>query len=110
MSLFAFLGGRHDTRAWARALTAAGCKLPKKPSHKILASMTDQTIADDCRIIRECARDIMQTESSEERRQKHLVLYSRYARLTNLSAYAASNQKKIIEESRKLVTQARKYK
>lgn len=110
MSLFAFLGGRHDTRSWAKALAAAGCKLPKKPNHKLLAGMTDQTIADDCRIIRECARDIMQTESSDERRQKHLVLYSRYARLTNLAPYAASNQKKTIEEARKLVAQARKFK
>ena len=31
MSLFAFLGGRHDKKAWGRALFASGCKLPEKP-------------------------------------------------------------------------------
>ena len=34
MSLLAFLGGRHDKKAWGRALFASGCRLPAKPDVK----------------------------------------------------------------------------
>ena len=52
MSLFAFLGGRHDKKAWGRALFASGCKLPAKPDVKKYEKITDQIIANDCKIIK----------------------------------------------------------
>ena len=52
MSLLAFLGGRHDKKAWGRALFASGCKLPAKPDVKKYERATQQIISNDCKIIR----------------------------------------------------------
>ena len=58
MSLLAFLGGRHDKKAWGRALFASGCKLPAKPDVKKYEKITDQIIANDCKIIKECYKEV----------------------------------------------------
>lgn len=110
MSLFAFLGAGARQKAWAQALTAAGCKVPPKADRKTYETITAQMIADDCRVITECANDIMRCQDAESRRQKHLVLFSRYGRLTKLEPYAQADQRKKIQDARKLVKEARKYK
>lgn len=110
MSLFSIFGGRAQLKAWGQALTAAGCRLPAKPDRKTYETITAQMIADDCRVITECANDIIRSQDAESRRQKHLILFSRYGRLTKLEPYASGSQKKMIREARKMVTEARKHK
>lgn len=110
MSILAFLGGRHDRKGWLCALNAAGSKLAPKTKKETLSKVTEQMIADDCRIIEECCRDIMESTAKEERRQKHLILYSRYSHLNRLEPYANHVQKKMIAKAKKLVTEARKFK
>lgn len=110
MSLFAFLGGRHDKKAWGRALFAAGFKLPEKPDVKRYEKLTAQLINADCRAIRESADVIMKTNDPDLRRQKHMILYSRYARLSSMEPYADHKQKQLIKASKELVAKARKFK
>lgn len=110
MSLFSIFGARGNRKAWIQALNAAGSKLDSKTTRDTLGRVTDQMVADDCRVIGECARDIIDSETGDGRRQKHLILYSRYSRLIRLEPYASRSQKKRIAEAKRIVTEARKYK
>lgn len=110
MSIFAFLGGRHNKSEWEKALIGAGCKLPPKADQKTCEAMTAACIEEDCAVIARCSDTIMHTQSKEERSQSHLVLFSRYSRLSRLEPYACFRQKAAITKARKQVQEARKYK
>lgn len=110
MSLFAFLGGRHDKRAWGRALFAAGCKLPDKPDVKKYERATAQIISNDCKIIKECARIILSSRSEAVRSKRKMIMYSRYTHLSGLEPYADREQKAMIREAKAAAAQARKVK
>lgn len=110
MSLFAFLGGRHDKKAWGRALFAAGCRLPDKPDTKKYEKITDQIIRNDCRIIQESARIIQSTKSPDTRSKRKMIMFSRYSHLSSLEPYANREQKALIREAKAAASQARKIK
>lgn len=110
MSILAFLGGRHDKKAWGRALFAAGCKLPAKPDVKKYERVTDQIIFNDCKIIKECAHTILTTKSDAVRSKKKMIMYSRYTHLAHLEPYATRKQQTMIKEAKAAATKARKVK
>lgn len=110
MSIFAFLGGRHDKKAWGRALFASGCKLPAKPDVKKYERATDQMIANDCKIIRESAKIIMSTKSDQVRSKRRMIMFSRYSHLNRLEPYASRKQRPLIKEAKAAVVKARRYK
>lgn len=110
MSLFAFLGGRHDRRAWGRALFAAGCRLPDKPDADAYAKATAQLIEGDCKVIRECARIIMSTKSKDVLSKRRMMMFSRYNRLCSMEVYADRKQKQLIRETKAKVSEARRFK
>lgn len=110
MSLLAFLGGRHDKKAWGRALFAAGCKLPAKPDVKKYDRVTAQIISNDCKIIRESAHIIMNTTSDDVRSKRRLIMFSRYSHLSRLEPYATRKQRQQIKEAKAAAAKARKYK
>lgn len=110
MSLFAFLGGRHDKKAWGRALFAAGCKLPDKVDAQTYAKVTDRIIANDCKIIAESARIIMTTRSADVRSKRKMIMFSRYNHLCRLEPYAKREQKKLIQDAKAEMNKARKFK
>lgn len=110
MSIFAFLGGRHNKRAWGQALFAAGCKLPAKPDTKRYEKVTQQIIQNDCRIINECARMIMTTKSDAVRSKRKMIMYSRYTHLSHLEPYANRKQRTMIREAKAAAAKARKVK
>lgn len=110
MSLFAFLGGRHDKKAWGRALFAAGCKLPAKPDAKKYDKVTAQIISNDCKIIKESANIIMTTGSDTVRSKRRLIMFSRYSHLSRLEPYATRKQRVQIREAKAMAAKARKYK
>lgn len=110
MSLLAFLGGRHDKKAWGRALFASGCKLPEKPDVKKYERATEQIIANDCKIIRECAHIIMTTKSDTVRSKRRMIMFSRFSHVTRLEPFATHKQMEMIREAKALAAKARKYK
>lgn len=108
MSIFAFLGGRHDRKAWGRALFAAGCRLPEKFDKEKYSKATAQIIKNDCKIIQGCA-DALQTAASKDERKRHqMVLYSRFTRLSQLQPYATREQKKQIRQAKEITRVARR--
>lgn len=110
MSLLAFLGGRYDTKAWGRALFAAGCKLPDKPDVKKYEKVTEQIISNDCRIIKECAKIILTTQNETVRKKRRMIMFSRYSHLSRLEPYADAEQKKLIREAKNAAAKARRHK
>lgn len=110
MSIFAFLGGRFDRKAWGRALFAAGCKLPVKPDVKKYEKATDQIIRNDCRIITESAQIIRTTQDEELRSQQKIIMFSRYSHLSHLEPYANRQQRDLILEAKSAAAKARKVK
>ena len=102
MSLLAFLGGRHDKKAWGRALFASGCRLPAKPDVKRYEKATQQLISNDCKIIKECAHVILTTRSEVVRSKNRMMMFSRYNHLARLEPYADRQQReKPIEKNLK---------
>ena len=110
MSLLAFLGGRHDKKAWGRALFASGCKLPAKPDVKKYEKITDQIIANDCKIIKESAHIILTTKNDAVRCKRPMIMFSLYNHLSRLEPYADSKQRALIDEAKAAATKARKAK
>lgn len=110
MSLLAFLGGRHDKKAWGRALFAAGCRLPDKPDTKKYDKITAQIIANDCKIIQESAQIIMRTKSDDVRSKRKMMMFSRFSQLTSLEPYASKDQRQMIKEAKAAAAKARKVK
>lgn len=108
MSIFAFLGGRHNRRAWGQALFAAGCRLPEKPDAKRYARATDQLIRNDCRIIQECARILSKTRSASVKSQRSMIMFSRINHLARLEPYADRQQRKLIRETKAAAARARR--
>ena len=110
MSLLAFLGGRHDKKAWGRALFASGCRLPAKPDVKRYEKATQQLIANDCKIIKECAHVILTTRSEVVRSKNRMMMFSRYNHLARLEPYADRQQREMIAEAKAVAAKARKMK
>lgn len=110
MSLLAFLGGRHDKKAWGRALFAAGCKLPDKPDVKKYEKVTEQIISNDCKIIQDSARIIMSTQSAAVRSKRRMIMFSRYSHLSRLEPYANREQREKIREAKAAAAKARRFK
>ena len=110
MSLLAFLGGRHDKKAWGRALFASGCKLPAQPDGKKDEKVTDQIIANDCKIIKESAHIILTTKNEAVRNKRKMIMFSRYSHLNRLEPYAARKQLPLIQEAKAAAAKARKVK
>ena len=98
MSLLAFLGGRHDKKAWGRALFASGCRLPAKPDVKRYEKATQQLISNDCKIIKECAHVILTTRSEVVRSMNSMMVY------------ADRQQREMIAEAKAVAAKARKMK
>lgn len=109
MSILFFLGGRHNKKEWRRVLAESGANLPGKPDAKTLAKVTEQIIANDCKIIAECANILMKSPDVELRHQRRLVMFSRYTHMCKLEPYAAAEQKELIAKIKALVVKARKY-
>lgn len=110
MSLLAFLGGRHDKKAWGRALFASGCKLPAKPDVKRYEKATQQLILNDCKIIRECAHIILTTKSEAVRNKRKMIMFSRYNHLSRLEPYADRKQRELIQKTKDAAAKARRVK
>lgn len=110
MSLFAFLGGRHDHKAWGRALFASGCRLPDKVDKKTYEKLTAKIIANDCKIIKECAGIIGRTKSQDVRNKRKMMMFSRIGHLSRLEPYADRKQKTMIREAKAEAAKARKIK
>lgn len=110
MSIFAFLGGRHDTKAWGRALFASGCKLPAKPDVKKYEKVTEQIISNDCKIIKECAQIILTTKSDAVRSKRKMMMFSRYSHVSRLEPFATQKQRAMIREAKAAAAKARKVK
>ena len=110
MSLLAFLGGRHDKKAWGRALYASGCKLPVKPDVKKYEKATQQIISNDCKIIKECAHIILTTKSDAVRSKRRMMMFSRYNHLARLEPYADRKQQELIAETKAYAAKARRVK
>lgn len=110
MSLFAFLGGRHNKRAWGQALFAAGCKLPEKPDVKKYEKVTQQIIQNDCKIIKESAHIILTSHSDAVRSKRKMIMFSRYSHLSHLEPYADRKQRALIREAKAAAAKARKVK
>lgn len=110
MSLFAFLGGRFDRKAWGRALFASGCKLPAKPDVKKYEKVTEQIISNDCRIIKECAHIIQTTQNPTVRSKRKMIMFSRYSHVSRLEPYATRKQRKLIQEAKAAAAKARRVK
>jgi hypothetical protein len=110
MSLLAFLGGRHDKKAWGRALFASGCRLPAKPDVKRYEKATQQLISNDCKIIKECAHVILTTRSEVVRNKNRMMMFSRYNHLARLEPYADRQQREMIAEAKAVAAKARKMK
>lgn len=108
MSIFAFLGGRHDRKAWGRALFAAGCRLPEKFDKTKYERATAQIIKNDCKTIQQTADAIASAETKEVRKRNQMILYSRFARLSQLQQYANREQKKMIRQAKETTRKARK--
>ena len=110
MSLLAFLGGRHDKKAWGRALFASGCKLPTKPDVKKYEKATQQIILNDCKIIKECAHIIINTRSEAVRSKRKMIMFSRYNHLARLEPYATKQQQEMIADAKAAAAKARRVK
>ena len=110
MSLLAFLGGRHDKKAWGRALFASGCKLPAKPDVKKYERATNQIILNDCKIITESAHIIITTKRDAVRCTRKMTMFSRYNHLSRLEPYADRKQRAMIDEAKAAAAKARKVK
>lgn len=110
MSLFAFLGGRHDRKAWGQALFACGCKLPAKPDVKKYEKVTEQIIANDCRIIKECAHIICTTQNSTVRSKRKMIMFSRFSHVSRLEPYATRKQRQLIRDAKAAAAKARRVK
>lgn len=110
MSLLAFLGGRHDKKAWGRALFASGCKLPAKPDVKRYEKATAQLISNDCKIIKECAKIILTTKNEAVRSKRKMMMFSRYNHLSRLEPYADRQQREMIQEAKAAAAKARRVK
>lgn len=109
MSLLAFLGGRHNKRAWAQALFAAGCKLPAKPDAKRYAALTEQIINADCKAIRDSARIIEASKSPSARSKRKMIMLSRYNQLLKLKPYATFQQRSTIRKMKGVIRKAKRY-
>lgn len=109
MSILFFLGGRHDKKKWGKVLAETGSNLKGSEDEKTLAKVTDQMITEDCRIIRECAQVLMNSQDPEQKKKSRLVMFSRHARLTKLEPYADKQHKQLISKIKQLVVKARQY-
>lgn len=110
MSLLAFLGGRHDKKAWGRALFASGCKLPDKPDIRKYERATQQLIANDCKAIEECARIILSTKSENVRSKRRMILLSRCEHLSRLEPFADRRQRAMITQAKSAASKAKRVK
>lgn len=110
MSLFAFLGGRHDRKAWGRALFASGCRLPDKMDKATYEKLTAKIIANDCKVIKECAGIICRTRSQDVRSKRKMMMFSRIGHLSRLEPYANKEQKVMIREAKAEAAKARRVK
>lgn len=109
MSILFFLGGRHDRKKWGKVLAEAGGNVKGNEDSKTLAQVTDRLITEDCRVIRESAQLLMESDDPEQRKKSRLVMFSRHARLTKLEPYADKKHRKLISKIKQLVVKARQY-
>lgn len=110
MSIFAFLGGRHNAKAWGKALAEAGCRLPEKPDIEKYARATEQIIENDCRIIEESARMILESSDPDVLTKRRMMMFTRFTHVSRLEPFATAEQWQAIKKAKKAAAKARKVK
>jgi hypothetical protein len=101
MGLF---NGRNNIHAWEYALFGEECKRRSHPDEKLYAQLTEQQIANDCRIILESAEICRTTKDCGTLESRKKIAHERYEHLQKLIPFADSKQKSLIKKSQKAMT------
>ena len=79
--------GRSDIDAWAKVMIQ-GYKKGMPIDKAVLEQATDQSIRNDCRIIRESAQIVMRSSNYEVREERKKLIEERYQHLKTLLPFA----------------------
>jgi hypothetical protein len=96
--------GRHNTRAWEYALFEGKNEYLALPDVKLYARLTEQQIANDCRIILDSAEICRLTKDRKTLSGRKKVAKERYKHLQTLIPFADSKQKPLIKQAKKAMT------
>ena len=90
--------GRSDIDAWAKVMIQGYIK--GMPIDKaVLEQATDQSIRNDCRIIRESVQIVMRSSDYEVREKRKKLIEGRYQHLNTLLPFADADQLKLYDEA-----------
>ena len=90
--------GRSDIDAWAKVMIQ-GYKKGMPIDKAVLEQATDQSIRNDCRIIRESAQIVMRSSDYEVREKRKKLIEGRYQHLKTLLPFADADQLKLYDEA-----------
>ena len=90
--------GRSDIDAWAKVMIQ-GYKKGMPIDKALLEQATDQSIRNDCRIIRESAQIVMRSSDYEVREKRKKLIEGRYQHLNTLLPFADADQLKLYDEA-----------
>lgn len=90
--------GRSDIDAWAKAMIQ-GYKKGMAIDKALLEQATDQSIRNDCRIIRESVQIVMSSPNYEVREERKKLIEERYQHLKTLLPFADTDQLKLYDEA-----------
>ena len=90
--------GRSDIDAWAKVMIQ-GYKKGMPIDKALLEQATDQSIRNDCRIIRESVQIVMRSSDYEVREERKKLIEERYQHLKTLLPFADADQLKLYDEA-----------
>ena len=90
--------GRSDIDAWAKVMIQ-GYKKGMPIDKAVLEQATDQSIRNDCRIIRESVQIVMRSSDYEVREKRKKLIEGRYQHLNTLLPFADADQLKLYDEA-----------
>lgn len=95
------VNARADIRAWECALFEGKNTPLMMPDTNLYAQLTEQQIANDCRIIEDSVKIYVSSSNEDTRKMRRKLAKERYKHLQQLKPFADGKQRRLIKEAEK---------